>query len=128
LLYLQYEVIAPVFAFINRTNKVLESYSITQKRFDPILIGMKPDFTVRTTNPNKHVELLIGEVKPPNTRDALVYEDLVCLGKMLKCSLDKAIEDRVDDPVICGLQVIEFLGRAYTMDLRFDGIYQMILI
>ncbi|KAF0433663.1 hypothetical protein F8M41_005012 [Gigaspora margarita] len=54
---------------------------------------MKSNFTVRTTNPNKHVELLIGEVKPPNTRDVLVYEDLVCLGKMLKCSLDKAIED-----------------------------------
>ncbi|RIB14668.1 hypothetical protein C2G38_1636339 [Gigaspora rosea] len=45
------------------------------------------------TNPNKHVELLIGEIKPPNTRDALVSDDLVFLGKMMKCSLDKTIED-----------------------------------
>ncbi|KAF0467197.1 hypothetical protein F8M41_026043 [Gigaspora margarita] len=109
-------------------HRIIEETHIIQTRFDSILIGMKPDFTVRTTNPNKHVELLIGEVKPPNTRDALVNEDLVCLGKMLKCSLDKAIEDGVDDPVICGLQVIGFLGRAYTIDLRFDRIYRMILI
>ncbi|CAG8770331.1 29253_t:CDS:2, partial [Racocetra persica] len=60
-----------------------ESSALSQRRLDPILMGMKPDFTVRTANPNKHVELLIGEVKSPNTRDALVSEDLVCLGKMM---------------------------------------------
>lgn len=44
---------------------MMESSKIAQKRFDPILMGMKPDFTVKTTNPKKQVELLVGEFKPP---------------------------------------------------------------
>jgi hypothetical protein len=89
---------------------------------------MKPDFTITTTNPKQHVELLIGEIKPPKTRNALVSEDLVSLGKMMRCALDKSIKDNVYDLIICGLQVIGFLGRAYVMDLQFDGIYRMFLI
>lgn len=46
----------------------------------------------------------------------------------MKCALDKSIEDGVDDVVICGLQIIGFLGMGYVMDLRYDGIYRMILI
>jgi hypothetical protein len=42
-----------------------ESSAIAKKSFDPVLLGMKPDFMVKTTNPSKHVELLIGEIKPP---------------------------------------------------------------
>ncbi|CAG8479979.1 3884_t:CDS:10 [Acaulospora morrowiae] len=109
-------------------NKMCESSAIAKRRFDPVLLGTKPDFTVMTTNPKKHVELLIGEVKPQKTRDALVSEDLVSLGKMMKNALDKSIKDGIDDLVICGLQVIGFVGRAYVMDLRFEGIYRMILI
>ncbi|KAF0489653.1 hypothetical protein F8M41_022017 [Gigaspora margarita] len=59
---------------------------------------------------------------------ALVSGDLVSLGKIMKCALDKSIEDGVDDVVICGLQIIGFLGMGYVMDLRYDGIYRMILI
>ncbi|CAG8631064.1 12707_t:CDS:10, partial [Dentiscutata heterogama] len=77
-------------------NKMSESSAIAQRRFDPVLLGMKPDFTVKTTNPKKHVELLIGEIKPKKG-GALVSEDLVSLGKMMKCALDKSIEDGVDD-------------------------------
>ncbi|RGB40949.1 hypothetical protein C1646_811016 [Rhizophagus diaphanus] len=46
----------------------------------------------------------------------------------MKCAIDKSIKDGADDLVICGMQVIGFLGRAYVMDLRFEGIYCMILI
>ncbi|CAG8634169.1 8224_t:CDS:10 [Ambispora leptoticha] len=106
-------------------NRMSESSAIAKKRFDPVLMGVKPDFTVRTTNPKKHVELLIGEIKPPKVRDALSAVDLVYLGKTMKNALDKSIGDGVDDLVICGIQII---GRAYVMDLRFDGIYRMILI
>jgi hypothetical protein len=80
-----------------------ESSAIAKRSFDPVLLGMKPDFMVKTTNPSKHVELLIGEIKPPKTRNALVSEDLISLGKMMKCALDKSINDGVDDLVICGL-------------------------
>ena len=51
-----------------------ESSAIAKRNFDPILLGMKPDFMVVTTNSIKHVELLIGEIKPQKTRDALVSE------------------------------------------------------
>ncbi|CAG8564665.1 4239_t:CDS:10, partial [Diversispora eburnea] len=100
---------------IEGANKMSESSAIANRSFDPILLGMKPDFTVKTTNPKQHIELLIGEVKPPNTRDELISEDLVALGKMMKCAIDKSIADG-------------FLGRAYFMDLLYDGIYRMILI
>ncbi|CAG8550699.1 16089_t:CDS:10 [Acaulospora colombiana] len=109
-------------------NKIAESSAIAKRRFDPVLLGRKPDFTVITANPKKHVELLIGKVRPQKTRDALVSEDLVSLGKMMKRALDKSIKDGVDDLVICGLQVIGFIGRAYVMDLRFEGVYRMIFI
>lgn len=114
--------------FVDWENKMSESSAIAKRRFDQVLIGTKPDLTVRTTNPKKHVELLVGEIKPPNTRDALVAEDLVCLGRTMKNALDKSIEDGVEDLVVCGLQVDGFLGRGYVMDLLFDGIYRMILL
>ncbi|CAG8834481.1 19900_t:CDS:2, partial [Gigaspora margarita] len=109
-------------------NKMSESSAIAQKRFDPILLGTKPDFVVKTTNPKKQIELLISEIKPPNKGDAFVSDDLVSLGKTMKCAIDKSIEDGIDDLVICGLQIIGFLGRSYVIDLRYDGIYRMILI
>ncbi|CAB5202857.1 unnamed protein product [Rhizophagus irregularis] len=109
-------------------NKMSESSAIAKRRFDPERLGTKPDFTVMTTNPQKHVELFIVEIKPNKTNNALVSEDLVSLGKTMKCAIDKSIKNGADDLVICGMQVIGFLGRAYAMDLRFEGIYRMILI
>lgn len=38
-----------------------------------------------------------------------------------KSFLMKSIKDGADDLVICGMQVIGFLGRAYVMDLQFEG-------
>lgn len=83
------------------------SSAMAKGRFDPVLSGSgtKPDFTVRTTNLRKHVELLVCEIKPPKRRDVQVKEDLVYLGKTMKNALDKSIDDGVDDLVICGLQV-----------------------
>ncbi|GES85296.1 hypothetical protein GLOIN_2v1739297 [Rhizophagus clarus] len=109
-------------------NKMSESSAIAKRRFDPERLGTKPDFTVMTTNPQKHVELFVVEIKPNKTNNALVSEDLVSLGKTMKCAIDKSIKDGADDLVICGMQVIGYLGRAYVMDLRFEGIYRMILI
>ncbi|CAG8806801.1 10513_t:CDS:1, partial [Racocetra persica] len=85
---------------------MLESSAIAHKRFDPILLGTKPDFVVKTTNPKKQIELLIAEIKPPNKGDAFVSDNLVSLRKTMKCAIDKSIEDGVDDLVICGIQII----------------------
>ena len=49
--------------FTYRANKMSESSAIAKRRFDPERLGTKPDFTVMTTNPQKHVELFIVEIK-----------------------------------------------------------------
>lgn len=120
------------------------------KQFDPTLPGSKPDFIIRTINPKKFVELMFAEIKPPNTSADLVNEDLVTLGKTMRASLDMSLEDGVD-LVICGLHVVGwysksnffhrnaaftnfaftilgYLGRCYIIDLRYDGLYRMILL
>ncbi|RUS12567.1 hypothetical protein BC938DRAFT_478736, partial [Jimgerdemannia flammicorona] len=99
-----------------------------KKRFDPALWGVKPDFIIRTAHDQKHIELLVGEVKPPNAKIGLVKQDLVSLGKVMKNAIDKSIEDGIPNLVICGLHIVGFLGRAYVMDLQFDGVYRMIMI
>ncbi|CAG8479053.1 12161_t:CDS:2, partial [Ambispora gerdemannii] len=112
-------------ATIDWANKMSKSSAQIKRRFDPVLLGVKPDFDVRTTNPAKFVELLIGEIKPPNATENSVMEDLVSLGKTMKATLDKSIEGGIDDLVVCGLQD---LGRCYVIDLHYDGIYRMMLI
>ncbi|CAG8711300.1 18245_t:CDS:2 [Racocetra fulgida] len=57
-------------------NKMSTSSAMQKRLFDPVLTGSKPDFTVRTINPNNSIELLIGEVKPPNAKHTFVDEDL----------------------------------------------------
>ncbi|CAG8735569.1 17809_t:CDS:2, partial [Acaulospora morrowiae] len=89
---------------IDWANKTSKSSAQTMKQFDPILSGSKPDFTIRTINPKKFVELMFAEIKPPNTRADLVNEDLVTLGKTMRASFDKSLEDGVD-LVICELHV-----------------------
>jgi len=105
-----------------------ESSASAKRRFDPVLLGTKPDFTVMTANPSKNIELFFVEIKPNKTSNALVSEDLISLGKTMKSAIDKSIKDGADDLVICGMQIIGFLGRAYVMDLQFEGVYRMILI
>jgi hypothetical protein len=110
-------------------NKMSESSASAKRRFDPVLLGTKPDFTVMTANPSKNIELFFVEIKPSKTsNNALVSEDLISLGKTMKSAIDKSIKDGADDLVICGMQIIGFLVRAYVMDLRFEGVYRMILI
>src|SRR5581483_3140533 len=106
LLRLQYKMNFILYLFTYRANTTSESSAMANKCFDQTLSGVKPDLIVRTTNPKKHVELLIGEIKPHNTKDKMVAMDLVNLGKTMKNALDKSIKDSVDDLVICGLQVI----------------------
>ncbi|KAG9293426.1 hypothetical protein G9A89_009150 [Geosiphon pyriformis] len=113
---------------VDWANKMSVSSALAKKSFDPSLLGAKPDFTIKTINTRKYIELLIGEVKPPNTRDVLIDKDLISLGKTMKNALDKSIEDGVNDMIICGFQIIGFLGRAYVMDLLFDGVYRMLMI
>ncbi|CAJ0751561.1 9838_t:CDS:2, partial [Entrophospora sp. SA101] len=126
-------VVKPFFANNRRTamkwsNTTSISSAQMKKKFDPTLMGVRPDFIVHTINYNNYIELLIGEFKPPGTKVSLVNEDFVCLGKTMKYCLDKGIEDGMEDLVIGGLQVIGFLGRIYIMDLCFDGVYRMILL
>ncbi|CAJ0909891.1 9544_t:CDS:2, partial [Entrophospora sp. SA101] len=86
--------------------------------FDPIFHGTKPDLIIRT-NLNDYIELMFIEIKPPNTKEALINEDLVYLGKTMKSALDKAIEDGLEDIVICGIQELVDKGvKSYQSIVR----------
>src|SRR6266511_4647346 len=93
------------FIYICRSNSTSISSARMKKRFDPTLMGVKPDFIVHTINYSDYIELLIGEFKPPGTKASLVNEDFICLGKTMKYCLDKSIEDGMEDIVISGIQV-----------------------
>ncbi|RHZ74199.1 hypothetical protein Glove_227g121 [Diversispora epigaea] len=45
-----------------------------------------------------------------------ILDDLVSLGKMMKCALDKSIKDDVDNLVIYGLQIIGGFDNMYILD------------
>lgn len=82
-------------------------------------LGMKPDFTVMTMNPQKHVELFIIEIKPNKTNNALVLEDLVSLGKTMKCAIDNIMKflGRSDHVIPYGLvqKYVEFHTFPYIL-------------
>ncbi|PKY41910.1 hypothetical protein RhiirA4_455614 [Rhizophagus irregularis] len=88
-----------------------ESSAIAKRCFDPERLGTKPDFTVMITNPQKHVELFIIEIKPNKMNNALILEDFVSFRKTMKYAIDKSIKDGADNLVICGMQVI-ILGKS----------------
>ncbi|CAJ0647961.1 11364_t:CDS:2 [Entrophospora sp. SA101] len=130
-----HSIVSPIIKpFFTNKNTIIEWSSKTsnssmwsKKQFDPTFHGTKPDLIIRT-NLNDYIELMFGEIKPPNTKEDLINEDLVYLGKTMKAALDKAIEDGLEDIVICGIQVAGFLSRCYVMDLCYEGVYRMILI
>nr|CAG8665256.1 5891_t:CDS:2 [Entrophospora candida] len=41
-----------------------KSSATINRKFDPCLLGSKPDFTVMTTKPGNYIELLLGGIKP----------------------------------------------------------------
>ncbi|CAJ0754278.1 21871_t:CDS:2, partial [Entrophospora sp. SA101] len=107
-----HSIVSPIIKpFFTNKNTIIEWSSKTsnssmwsKKQFDPTFHGTKPDLIIRT-NLNDYIELMFGEIKPPNTKEDLINEDLVYLGKTMKAALDKAIEDGLEDIVICGIQV-----------------------
>jgi len=80
--------------------------SAAEKRmFDPVLFGSKPDLLIKTSNPNNHAELLFAEVKPKKYTIKAIHEDLISLGKTMKSSIDKLVEEGFEDVCVYGLHV-----------------------
>ena len=77
----------------------------TKLQCEPI-VKVWYDFTIKITNPKKHIELFIVKIKPNKPNNTLVSKDLVTFGKMMKCAIDKSIKDDADDLVIYGMQII----------------------
>ncbi|CAJ0894419.1 16212_t:CDS:10 [Entrophospora sp. SA101] len=48
----------------DRANLMSKSSATTNRKFEPCLLGSKPDFTVMTTKPGKYIELLFRKIKP----------------------------------------------------------------
>ena len=80
------------------------SSTIAKRAFDPCLFGSKPDFIFKTTNQQKFIEVLIGEVKPPKSGKIPIEADTVKIGKIMKSSLDLSIEYGIEDISVYGLQ------------------------
>nr|CAG8645801.1 8520_t:CDS:2 [Entrophospora candida] len=45
-----------------------KSSATINRKFDPCLLGSKPDFTVMTTKPGNYIELLLGGIKPQKVK------------------------------------------------------------
>nr|CAG8601210.1 3702_t:CDS:2 [Entrophospora candida] len=97
-----------------------------RRSFDPSLFGSKPDFLIRTTNTN-YVELLLAEIKPTKVSIKLFSNDLVKLGKEMKSSIDKIIDEGLLDVSVYGIHGAE-ICKCYIMDLKSEGIYRMMVL
>ncbi|CAG8485652.1 1505_t:CDS:10 [Paraglomus occultum] len=135
-----HEALAPVLSpfFVNEflicdwSTDILESSANRKKKLDPSLKGRgrKPDLTVSIYVINNRKEnVLVTEVKSPKYRGKKL-PDLIKLGNEMKDSLDKMVDDGIftEDVVVCGILVHGLLCSAYAMDLKYDGVYRMILL
>ncbi|CAH1768910.1 2498_t:CDS:10, partial [Entrophospora sp. SA101] len=136
---------------IDWANRMSSSSTIAKRAFDPCLFGNKPDFVFKTTNQQKFIEVLIGEVKPPKSCKISIEADTVTIGKIMKSSLDLSIEYGIEDISVYGLQfagfyilnsqrtkiiplsdalnfILGYNGKFYGMDLNYDGVYRMMLL
>ncbi|CAG8488247.1 6313_t:CDS:2, partial [Scutellospora calospora] len=132
----------------NQEDLILETFESIINNFKPEVYrkGLKEDsFVHEVFEPNMLVKelfsgqlmfwkhLYIGNVKVKSAeymssnKNKITLEDcdLVKLGNEMKDIIDKCFDDGVEDSnlVICG-----FLCRVYTMDLKFEAIYRMILL
>ncbi|KAI9497240.1 hypothetical protein BDB00DRAFT_805634, partial [Zychaea mexicana] len=72
--------------------------------------------------------LLIVEIKPPHKVRTGSRPDLVKLANEMKDSLDKMVQDGVDNPkiTILGLLVEGFRCTLFVMDLKYQAVYRLI--
>ncbi|CAJ0845598.1 13006_t:CDS:2, partial [Entrophospora sp. SA101] len=108
-------------------NKMSISSAEDRRSFDPSLFGSKPDFLIRTTNTN-YVELLLAEIKPTKVSIKLFSNDLVKLGKEMKSSIDKIIDEGLLDVSVYGIHGAGEICKCYIMDLKSEGIYRMMVL
>ncbi|CAJ0640013.1 5698_t:CDS:2 [Entrophospora sp. SA101] len=92
------------------------SSAVERRLFDPVFFGSKPDFLIKTTNPNNYSELLFAEVKHRRSTIKAIHEDLISLGKTMKSSIDKLVEEGFEDMCVYGLHVA---GCFYLVNLKF---------
>ncbi|CAH1762459.1 8459_t:CDS:2 [Entrophospora sp. SA101] len=104
------------------------SSAVERRLFDPVFFGSKPDFLIKTTNPNNYSELLFAEVKHRRSTIKAIHEDLISLGKTMKSSIDKLVEEGFEDMCVYGLHVADDICKCYIMNLNYDGIYRMFLL
>ncbi|CAJ0914935.1 15390_t:CDS:2 [Entrophospora sp. SA101] len=103
-------------------DEFLEESAHRKKKFDPTLIGNKPDFSVYNMFKESNHNLLVMEVKPvkPNTNP--LFSDLRKLGNEMKDIIDKCIEDGIYDDRL----KIWHECDAFVMDIKHDAVYRMI--
>ncbi|KAI9271559.1 hypothetical protein BDA99DRAFT_500379 [Phascolomyces articulosus] len=81
-----------------------------------------PDFMASVKVQGRVFDLLAVEVKPPKKGG----HDLQKLGRELKIMIDALVTAKVANPIVCGIVVEGSSVRTYMLQLRYNGIYEMI--
>ncbi|RUP45547.1 hypothetical protein BC936DRAFT_148032 [Jimgerdemannia flammicorona] len=116
-------------------NRYIGCIGTSETKIRSFALGQKPDFSVFTSAKNKKEFLFVTEVESPKHRgpEGLfngLFNDKAKLGNLMKDSLDKVIDDGVEnkDVVVCGLLKQGLRCSLYAIDLRYDGVYRMITL
>ncbi|KAG2206919.1 hypothetical protein INT45_001264, partial [Circinella minor] len=91
------------------------------KKHDPV--SYKPDFCVYTHTINIKCVILIAEFKPTENNSA-VESDEVKLGRQMKAAYNDLVENRIPNPIVCGILAQGKCMSNYVMDMISPQLYR----
>ncbi|KAG1520862.1 hypothetical protein G6F46_009038 [Rhizopus delemar] len=91
------------------------------KKHNPV--SYKPDFCVYTQTINIKCVILIAEFKPTENNSA-VESDEVKLGRQMKAAYNDLVEDRIPNPIVCGMLAQGKRMSNYVMDMISPQLYR----
>ncbi|KAG1040106.1 hypothetical protein G6F43_012355 [Rhizopus delemar] len=91
------------------------------KKHDPV--SYKPDFCVYTQTINTKCIILIAEFKPTENNSA-VESDEVKLGRQMKAAYNDLVENRIPNPIVCGMLAQGKRMSNYVMDMISPQLYR----
>ncbi|CEP12945.1 hypothetical protein [Parasitella parasitica] len=91
------------------------------KKHDPI--SYKPDFCVYTQTININCVIPIAEFKPTDNNSA-VESDEVKLRRQMKAAYNDLVENRIPNPIVCGMLAQGKRISNYVMDMIAPQLYR----
>ncbi|KAI8641965.1 hypothetical protein BD408DRAFT_345156 [Parasitella parasitica] len=84
----------------------------------------KPDFTLFSRIINVKCVLLVSEFKPTKCNSA-VESDLVKLGRQMRSTYNDLVNNRLGNPIVCGIRSEGTRLTTYCMDMPSPNMYRM---